>query len=88
MSQQSDKSVKPLLTEPGCNELHGLVQRFGQTIIYFSGHVKAALDSLCGVSKALKFKAVPPRYHCNGESLYGDRAVELEPSGVGALVSA
>lgn len=44
--------------------------------------------SLCGISKALKFSAVPPWYHWNGASLYGDRAVELQPSGAGALVSA
>lgn len=52
----------------------------------FGGRIKAVLYSLCGISIALKFKAVPSRYHC--KSLYGDRAVELEPSGAGALVSA
>lgn len=43
---------------------------------------------LCGVSTALKFKSVPSRHHCSGDSPYGHRTVESEPSGAGALVSA
>ena len=56
-------------------------------MVISSGFI-ATLYSLCGVSRALKFKAFAPRCHCKGESLYGDRAVELQPSGSGALTSA